>query len=306
MNISRSQIVLLCLVALITVRSFSQSLYVDTVFDSIKVETFKYSKINDTILKMDIYSPKNDSSVVRPLLLIVHGGGFDTGMRNDPSIVYMAHKIAQKGYVVASIDYRLLAANENLSCDISKKFKLKTFEKAAEDIMEALLYIVKYKHDFKIDENKIILFGSSAGAETILNLTYNKNLVINQNYITSTPKIAAVISVSGAILDISLITDLNAVPGVFYHGTDDQVVPYALGSHHSCTSNDNGYLIEFGSKAIVEKLEQQKSSFLFYSYLKRKHDIFNLPPDDFHQAFVFIRKVVFDKAFYQSRILENF
>ena len=284
----------------------SQTRFVDTMFDSVNIKTFRYSKINDTILQMDVYSPKNDLSVDRPLMLIVHGGGFDTGKRNDPSIVNMAKSIARKGYVVASIDYRLLVAHENLDCAISKSFKLKTFARAAEDITEALLYLVKYKSEFKFDDRKIILFGSSAGAETILNLTYNKNLVINQNYINSTPTIAGVISVSGAILDRSLITTSNTVPGVFFHGTADPVVPYAVGAHHSCTSNENGYLVEYGSKAIVEKLEPLNGSFLFHSYLNRKHDIFNLPSEDLHQAFIFINKVVFDNEFYQAKILKKF
>ncbi|MEO7283605.1 MAG: hypothetical protein ACOH2D_05685 [Gelidibacter sp.] len=43
---------------------------------------------------------------------------------------------------------------------------------------------------------------------------------------------AGVISVSGAILDRSLITTFNTVPGVFYHGTANPVVPFAIGAHH--------------------------------------------------------------------------
>jgi hypothetical protein len=91
---------------------------------------------------------------------------------------------------------------------------------------------------------------------------------------------------------------------VFYHGTADPLVPYECGSHHSCTITDEGYLPECGSKAIVEKLEELNSSFLLYSYLNRKHDIFNLPSEDLHQAFIFIKKIVVDEKFYQGKISE--
>lgn len=297
--------IIICFTSLLFVFSAkSQSRYIDPVFDSVTKHTFTYSKIQDTLLKLDIYQPAKDPLTKRPLMLLVHGGGFNSGKRDDTSIVYMANNIAQKGYVVASVDYRQLRNSENLNCDVNKKFKLKTIEKATQDVAEALLYLINYNVEFKIDETKIILYGSSAGAEIILNLAYNKSLVLNPKYISQLPEIAAVISVSGAVLDISSINKTDAIPGVFYHGTLDTVVPYSSGSHHSCSELDKGYLPEYGSNAIVERLKKLNRSFLFYSYLNRKHDIFNLPTYDFKHAFYFIKRVIIDNDFYQATIIE--
>lgn len=282
----------------------SQIRYIDAVFDSVTKQTFTYSKIDDTVLKLDAYQPVKDTLSKRPLVLLVHGGGFNIGSRESHSIISTAESIAKRGYVVVSVDYTLLYKTEDLDCDVSSTFKLKTIDKATQDVAEALIYLANYKENFKIDDTKIILYGSSAGAEIILNLTYNKELVLNPKYFPKIPKIAAVVSLSGAVLDASLINTSNAVPGVFYHGTLDPVVPYGVGSHHSCSKLDNGYLPEYGSKAIIETLEKLNSSYVFFSYLDRKHDIFNLPYDDFHQAFQFIKRVVIDNGFYQAKIVE--
>ncbi len=307
-NASFNRLVL-CSIFILTLKpAISQTRFIDKVFDSVIKQTFNYSKIQDSILKLDVYQPANDTLKKRPLLILVHGGGFYSGKRNSHGLISFAEKIAKKGYVVASVDYTLLYKIEDLNCDVSKNFKLNTIDRAIRDITKALLYLVNYKDDFKIDDTKIILYGSSAGAEIILNFVYNKQRVINTDYFPNIPKIAAVVSLSGAILDTSLIHTSNSVPGVFYHGTADPIVPYGLGSHHSCLKKDNGYLPEYGSKLIVDKLEKLNTSFLFYSYLNRKHDIFNLPEADFHAAFIFIKRVVFDGDFYQAKIntISNF
>lgn len=303
MTVFRSLITLILSFYLINF-SQAQTRYIDSVFDSVSKKTYTYSKIKDISLKLDFYQPTNDTLLKRPVIVLVHGGGFSTGSRENHFIVSTAENIAKKGYVVASVDYTLLHKTEDLSCNVSSKFKLKTIEKATQDVAKALMYLVNYKEAFNIDDTKVILYGSSAGAEIILNLAYNKELVLNPKYFPNIPKISAVISLSGAILDASLINKTNAIPGVFYHGTLDPVVPYYNSSHHSCSKLENGYLPEYGSKAIVEVLERLNSSYILFSYLKRKHDIFNLPYDDFHQAFKFIKRVVIDDGFYQANIVE--
>lgn len=57
-------------------------------------------------LYMDLYKPVNNA-VDRPIVILVHGGGFYGGGRKANSIVRLADSIASRGYMVASIDYRL-------------------------------------------------------------------------------------------------------------------------------------------------------------------------------------------------------
>lgn len=58
-----------------------------------------------TNLSIDLYKPAN-ADISRPLLLLLHGGIFADGQRNDAAMRYMAQSMASRGYVVASMDYR--------------------------------------------------------------------------------------------------------------------------------------------------------------------------------------------------------
>ncbi|MDP5106777.1 alpha/beta hydrolase [uncultured Polaribacter sp.] len=282
--------------------SFSQSRYVDAVFSEVTTKTYSYAIKKRDTLKFDLYQPVNDNYKKRPLFVIIHGGGFKSGARNDKSIVSLANGIAKKGYVVASVDYRLIDKNTAFNCNLPVKDAFKIYGNAEEDVLEAIAYILR--SNFKIDSKKIILFGASAGAETLLNITYNKSVLKRRSRRTRYISIAGVISISGAIFNSSLMKRSSAVPGVFYHGAKDRIIPYFQGAHHSCSITSPGYFLMDGSKKIVEKLESYDKSFMFYGYKNKGHDIFNLPSEDFRDAFIFIKKVVFEGAYYQMKLIK--
>jgi para-nitrobenzyl esterase len=280
----------------------SQTRYVDPIFDSISKKTFTYSIKGRDTLKMDLYEPENDSLITkRGLFVIVHGGGFNSGKRNTNSLINLAENVAKKGYVVASIDYRLLKKTEYFGCNMPVSRKLKVYNNAADDLLSALEYLLKYKTNFRIDESKIVILGISAGAETALNVVYNRDLVINNIKRYADIKPAAVISISGALLNADLINN-NAPPGIFYHGALDKIVPYGRGAHHTCDLKRKGFLIIDGSERITQKLETLNSSFMFYSYQKQGHNEFDIPNIDIKEAFNFVNDIVFEKKFYQARI----
>lgn len=281
---------------------FAQNRYIDPVFENISSRTYIYSIKGKDTLKLDLYEPKNDSIKKRPLFVIVHGGGFNSGERNSSSLISLAESIAKKGFVVASIDYRLLGKNNTFNCSTPVSKKLKVFSNGAYDILSALQFLIKYKSSFEIDDSKIILAGISAGAESVLNFTYNRELVIKNSKRYAYIKPAAVIAVSGALLNADLIYKKNSVPGVFYHGQDDKVIPYGKGAHQSCKLNSKGFLMMDGPKRIIEKLESYNSSFLLYSYTNQGHYDFDVPNNDIRQAFFFLQTVVFEKKFFQSRV----
>jgi acetyl esterase/lipase len=57
-------------------------------------------------LLMDSYVPDNILQN-RPLLMLIHGGGFSGGSKQQEALVTMANYYASRGFVVFSIDYRL-------------------------------------------------------------------------------------------------------------------------------------------------------------------------------------------------------
>lgn len=67
-----------------------------------------YSNI-PTALILDLYKPVGDNNPHRPLLVLVHGGSWLGGCKDDPNsgIVAIAKEMAQRGYAVASVNYRL-------------------------------------------------------------------------------------------------------------------------------------------------------------------------------------------------------
>jgi poly(3-hydroxybutyrate) depolymerase len=282
--------------------SVSQTRYVDAVFKDVSSKTYIYAIKNVDTLKLDLYQPVDDRLKKRPLFVIIHGGGFTTGTRTDASLISLANGIAKKGFVVASVDYRLLPKQKSFNCNIPVQEALQIYSKAQGDVLEAILYALN--DTFKTDASKIILFGTSAGAETALNIAYNKSAVKHRSKRIKNISIAGLISVSGALVNSNLITQTNAVPGAFYHGKKDTMLPYYQGAHHSCSILNSGYFLMDGSKKIVERLENLEASFLFYGYKNKGHDIFNLPSKDFKDAFLFLKRVVFDGTFYQKKVIQ--
>ena len=246
--------------------SFTQVLYLDKVF-SVSKKTHTYKTIDATKkLKFDFYRPV-EAIDKAPLLIYVHGGGFSGGKRNSKNAVRFAKQMAERGYAVASVSYRLTMRNVGFGCTTNYSDKIKAFNSASEDISFAVKYIIKNKEKFNISSNKIILIGTSAGAETVLNLVYVHNNKILPEYF----KFAGVISMAGAVTSVKNITSKNAIPTQLFHGTNDKLVPYKIASHHYCSKKSNGYLLLYGSKPIADKLKKIGKPFYLYTVKKGDH-----------------------------------
>src|ERR1019366_5391962 len=58
-------------------------------------------------LMVDVYQPTGDNFAHRPLMVFAFGGSFTSGLRVSPDLVTLCTYFSQRGYVCASIDYRL-------------------------------------------------------------------------------------------------------------------------------------------------------------------------------------------------------
>lgn len=59
-------------------------------------------------LRLDLYKPVGNSDAKRPLMVMVHGGSWLGGCKDDPiGIVPLVQQFVKRGYVVASLNYRL-------------------------------------------------------------------------------------------------------------------------------------------------------------------------------------------------------
>lgn len=120
----------------------------------------------DLDLDMDIYYPKEPVGAQRrPLLLLIHGGAFYNGDKQDLGYPDMGHHFAERGYVVASINYRL--GFKPLAPDVDR-----AGYRALQDAHAAVCYLIENADEFGIDTTMIFAAGTSAGAITALNLAF--------------------------------------------------------------------------------------------------------------------------------------
>jgi hypothetical protein len=156
--------------------------YVDTLYaianetDISYGETINFAGENVDLL-MDISYPTNDTLAAcgRPMALIIHGGAWAVGSKNDNTIVRLRQDFAKRGYVAVAINYRLgyfptdVAKNCNipnwncLNLADSSEW-IRAWYRGVQDAKGALRYMLNNKSDYSIDVSNIFVFGESAGA----------------------------------------------------------------------------------------------------------------------------------------------
>ena len=117
----------------------------------------EYGKGGQTPLLLDLFQPKALKQPV-PGLIFIHGGSWNSGSRKTFGGVYCRH-FAQKGYVVATIDYRL-------SGDAP-------FPAAIQDVNCAIRWMRANAARLGVDPNKIGLIGGSTGAHLAMLAAYS-------------------------------------------------------------------------------------------------------------------------------------
>ncbi len=234
--------------------------YQTEIFEDVEKSTHFYAFKDNEELLFDFYQPEGDELAERPLLLYVHGGGFSGGQRDGEGTQRFCEKLAKRGFAVASMSYRLTMQGEEagFGCDQPAANKMLTFQKAVEDIRDATDLLLKEKAQFRIDPNTIVIGGSSAGAEAVVHAAYwsDEDLLEDSPKLPDGFRYAGVISMAGALVDADLITQETAIPTQIFHGTCDNLVPYATAPHHYCSEDDAGYLMLDGGLTIANRLQE--------------------------------------------------
>lgn len=121
--------------------------------DSVILEkNIEYSRVGER-LEMDIARPKSPQGL-RPAIVAIHGGGFRAGKRDSylPTIV----KLAERGYVAATVSYRLSPKNQ--------------YPAPVEDVKAAVRFLRANAAKYGIDSERIGAMGGSAGGHLALML----------------------------------------------------------------------------------------------------------------------------------------
>ena len=108
-------------------------------------------------LYLDFYEPTGDTLSSRPLIVYVFGGGYLIGTRIDPPIPTYCSYLAQCGYAVASIDYRI---GFNI---LDSQSAERAVYRGVQDLRGAVRFLCQRFPQYRIDTTAIFLTGSSAG-----------------------------------------------------------------------------------------------------------------------------------------------
>jgi acetyl esterase/lipase len=109
--------------------------------------------------------PDSDTRKKRPTVVFVHGGSFDAGDKTQKDIVTFMKKLAVRGFAAVSINYRLTG-------DVYDWVGQQMIYDAVEDARAAIRWVRSVADDQRLDTDRIILMGESAGAITSLYLGY--------------------------------------------------------------------------------------------------------------------------------------
>lgn len=129
------------------------------IIDGFDKSTHQYSNIdgvNPSLLSLDVYTPRFKESCKSklPIMIYVHGGGWQKGDKENPtSILYKAPYFTKKGYAYISVNYRLSPAV--------------MYPVHNQDAANAIKWVYDNADSFNGDTSKITLMGHSAGGGII-------------------------------------------------------------------------------------------------------------------------------------------
>lgn len=115
----------------------------------------------DPLQKLDVYYPAIDKEKY-PVLIVIHGGGWSHMDKRDWHL-YPSFFALEKGFMVASVNYRLIPKHKSPS--------------GINDCFAALEYLINHADHLKIDLSNVFIWGASAGGNlgTITALKYSRD-----------------------------------------------------------------------------------------------------------------------------------
>jgi Carboxylesterase family len=247
----------------------------DSIFEVNQIDTIKDVVYGDAIqhftnqnieLKMDVFMPSMaiDSWLERPVVLMIHGGGFMGG--NKTEMHFECMEFARRGFVAATISYRLGWNCDNALCIncFSNNLKQAVYQ-AVQDARAGLRFIHQNAGDWHVNPDLLFIGGESAGSITALLATHwNQSeaslwlppgfedtagsLDSSGNDWSQMPTVRGVLNHCGAVNALDVVAEDSAVPMISFHDSNDCVVPFNFGALISCFCS--GFLNFAGSNVL--------------------------------------------------------
>src|SRR6187200_2778163 len=104
--------------------------------------------------KMDVYLPATRSTTTTKVIIMIHGGGWNTGDKADFNEYVDSLKKREPSYAIFNINYRLANTPD-------------LFPAQEQDVKAAVEFIYNKRQEYKVSD-KFVLIGASAGAHLAL------------------------------------------------------------------------------------------------------------------------------------------
>ena len=205
----------------------------------------------------------------KPLVIHVFGGGFITGRRDQAGDRVWYRKLADAGYHVAAIDYRLgLKGKAIKNITAARSILLEAIQAATDDLFSATAYLLDHAEEFGVDPDRIIVSGSSAGAITVLQAEWEIcNAKSEAQVLPGWFNYAGVMAFAGGVLSVDgpVSFPQKPCPMMLLYGTADRIVPFG-----KVTVFRNQYA---GSAALAKKLAGVDANFQVFRFQGAGHEI---------------------------------
>ena len=248
--------------------------------------------VRDTqTLALDLYFPNHQqaSDSLRPCMIFVYGGGFVDNNQRANLYSQFCRDIADQGYVAVASDYRLGLKDFHGGSILKMMEPVRySITIATEDLFAALEYILRNAEALRIDTDRIVLCGSSAGAISVLQANYElSNRTPMTAAIPDDFRLAGVISFSGGVFSSKgecKYTVHDPAPTFFLHGDADRLVPY--------NKIQIFRLGMFGSKPLAAGFKEAGYPYCFATFTDHSHEVASFQDQEFSKVMWFLENYV--------------
>lgn len=192
-----------------------------------------------TSLTLDLYQSGEQCAAARPVVILIHGGSFQTGSKTSSPWPSIASSLTDRGYVAISINYRLERDNPVPSAEFTPvrdgllnaspgpvtpavEQQADIVASALEDAVNAIRWTIDNADANCIDTSRIGLWGGSAGAVIALQTAYGLD-----EFAIDVPKPQVVIDYWGRFIGSGFM-EASDPPLLILHGDADGVVSYSF------------------------------------------------------------------------------
>ena len=214
-------------VLMVTMSGMAQTRYVDEIFTDVVSVTNQLYSVNVTVvtgvpaadtLLFDLYMPLGDTCTSRPLAVVLHTGTFlprgvfaPTGDKDDYANVQVCERLAKRGYVAASVQYRLGWNPISPQDTVRRSTIINAAYRSVQDLYAFVRYInltvQGLGNPYKVDPNRIAVFGIGTGGFVGFNAAVLQQEEIYIDKFTNPS--------GGSMIDTFLVGDLHGVkPGL--------------------------------------------------------------------------------------------